>query len=401
VIRHVPVMARRISGLLAEGVTGTVVDCTLGDGGHSEAILSLLPPRARVVGLDRDPDALREASARLSGDARFTCVHTSFSALASVDATEGAEGFLFDFGVSSRQIDEDARGFTIRPGVAMDLRMDPGDGFDLRAVLTESDSDELGRRLSALADVPRSRTVARHLSGIAATRDLVSDDLEAALLSAFPRGMRDRPRELARLAMALRMLVNRELEEIETALPAAWERLAPGGRIAVLTYHSVEDRLVKGLLRGLIGDDPDAPRDLYGNRPDRKGGWLVRLEKPDAREVAANPRARSAQLRVVEKRRGVALAGILVAMVMVGLVGSVMVGCVWRQTRHVELEKGLETARAEGRRLDDSLVQMQAAVRAERQPSGVAARAALYGYRRPQRQFRLPEPDTSLAEVRP
>jgi 16S rRNA (cytosine1402-N4)-methyltransferase len=401
VIRHVPVLAGRISALLAEGVTGTVIDCTLGDGGHSEALLARLPPQARVVGLDRDADALREAAARLSHDARFTCVHTAFSKLAAVEATGGAAGFLFDFGVSSRQIDEDERGFTIRPGVALDLRMDRGEEFDLRAVLTESDSEDLGRRLSDLADVPRSRTVARHLSGIAATRDLVSDDLEAALLSAFPRGMRDRPRELARLAMALRMLVNRELEEIEEALPSAWERLAPGGRLAVLTYHSVEDRLVKGLLRGLIGDDPDPRRDLYGNRPDRKGDWVVRLEKPSADEVAANSRARSAQLRVVEKRRGVALAGILVAMVMVGLVGSVMVGCVWRQTRHVELEKGLEAARADGRRLGDSLVQMQAAVRAERQPSGVAARAALYGYRRPLRQFRLPEPDTSLAEVRP
>ena len=400
-IRHVPVMAERIAELLAGDRTGTVVDCTLGDGGHSEAFLARLPPDGRVVGLDRDPDALRVASERLRGDARFTSIHTTFSRLGSVDATMGAAGFLFDFGVSSRQIDEDARGFTIRPGVAMDLRMDQQEEFDLRALLTESDSDDLGRRLSDLADVPRSRTVARHLSGIAATRGLVSDDLEAALLSAFPRGMRDRPRELARLAMALRMLVNRELEEIQEALPAAWDRMAPGGRLAVLTYHSVEDRLVKGLLRGLIGDDPDAPRDLYGNRPDRKGDWVVRLEKPSPDEIAANSRARSAQLRVVEKRRGVALAGILVAMVMVGLVGSVMVGCVWRQTRHVELEKGLDAARADGRRLDDSLVQMQAAVRAERQPSGVAARAALYGYRRPQRQFRLPEPDTSLAEVGP
>ena len=400
-IRHVPVMAGRIADLLAGGRTGTVVDCTLGDGGHSEAFLARLPPEGRVVGMDRDPDALRVASERLRGDARFTSIHTTFSRLGSVDATLGATGFLFDFGVSSRQIDEDARGFTIRPGVRMDLRMDPDDAVDLRSVLTESDSDGIGRELAELADVPRSRIVARRLAEIASVRDLTSDDLEAALLSAFPRGMRDRPRELARLAMALRMLVNRELEEIRTALPEAWDRLAPGGRLAVLTYHSVEDRLAKGILRGLIGDDPDAPRDLYGNRPDRKGDWVVRLEKPSADEIAANPRARSAQLRVVEKRRGVALAGILVAMVMVGLVGSVMVGCVWRQTRHVELEKGLEVARADGRRLDDSLVQMQAEVRAERQPSGVAARAALYGYRRPLRQFRLPEPDSSLAEVRP
>lgn len=400
-IRHRPVLADRIAGFLAEGRTGTVVDCTLGDGGHSEAFLAKLPPEGRVLGLDRDPEALRVASNRLSGDPRFSCVRTTFAGMASVDATLGAIGFLFDFGVSSRQLDEDARGFTIRPGVRMDLRMDQEDPCDLRSVLTESDSDDLARRLTELADVPRSRMVARHLASVAAERDLTSDDLEAALLSAFPRGMRDRPRELARLSMALRMIVNHELEEIESALPLAWNRMAPGGRLAVLTYHSVEDRLAKKILRGLIGDDPDAPRDLYGNRPDRHGDWVVRLEKPSPEEISSNPRARSAQLRVVEKRRGAGLAGVFAALVLVGLVGSVMVGCVWRQTRHVELEKGMDAARTEGRRLEDSLVQALAAADALRQPAVVAERAAGLGYRRPDRQFRLPEPDTLPTGVRP
>lgn len=372
------------------------MDCTLGDGGHSEAFLSRLGPGGRVVGLDRDPDALRTASGRLSGDPRFSCVRTNFAGLASVDATLGAVGFLFDFGVSSRQLDEDARGFTVRSGVRLDLRMDPDDPRDLRAALTESDVEGLARRLSELADVPRSRTIARHLAAVAGERDLLSDDLDAALREAFPRGMRDRSRELSKLSMALRMLVNRELEEIGIALPDAWDRLAEGGRIAVLTYHSVEDRLAKGLLRKLIGDDPDAPRDLYGNRPERKGEWVVRLERPDAAEIAANPRARSAQLRVVEKRRGAALAGVLLALVVVGLVGSVMVGCVWRQTRHVELEKGMESAARDSRNLEDSLVQLRAAVDAQRQPAVVAERAAAFGYRHPERQFRLPDPDTSV-----
>lgn len=394
-IRHRPVLAGRIADLLAGSLTGTVVDCTLGDGGHSEAFLARLGPQGRVVGLDRDSDALREAGRRLGADARFSSLHTAFSRLADVEATAGAVGFLFDFGVSSRQLDEDGRGFTIRPGVRMDLRMDQEDPRDLRSVLSESDSDDLGRELSELADVPRSRLVARHLSEVASVRDLVSDDLEAALLRAFPRGMRDRPREMARLGMALRMLVNGELDEIRAALPSAWERLVPGGRLAVLTYHSTEDRLVKGILRSLIGDESDAPRDLYGNRPPRRGDWVVRLEKPAAEEIAANPRARSAQLRVVEKRRGAAMAGILVALVIVALVGSVMVGCVWRQTRHVELEKGLQTAREQARALEDSLVQARAALAAERQSATVVAKAARWGYRRPQRQFRLPEPDTA------
>lgn len=398
-IRHQPVLAARIAELLAAPGPGTWVDCTLGDGGHSEIFLRTLDKNCRVVGLDRDTEALAVAGARLAGDPRFSSIHTPFSALASFPETDGAMGFLFDFGVSSRQLDEDHRGFTIRPGVPLDLRMDKGDPRDLRSILTSSDPDDLGRELSELADVPRSRIVCRHLSKIAAERELLSDDLESALLDAFPRGMRDRTREMARLSMALRMLVNDELGEIRTALPAAFSRLAPGGRIAVLTYHSVEDRLAKNILRKLIGDDHDAPRDIYGNRPAMAGAWVVRREDPSDEEIASNPRARSAQLRVVEKRRGAALGGIMGALLVVGLVGAVMVGCVWRQTRHVELEKGMEKARVAERRLGDSVAQMEARIRAESQPAVVGRRAAALGYVRPERQFRIPEPDT--AEVRP
>ncbi|MEN9306668.1 MAG: S-adenosyl-methyltransferase [Fibrobacterota bacterium] len=398
-IRHQPVLASRIAELLAAPGPGTWVDCTLGDGGHSHAFLNALDSSCQVVGLDRDTEALAIASARLASDSRFRSIHTTFSALETLPETDGAKGFLFDFGVSSRQLDEDHRGFTIRPGVTLDLRMDPNDPRDLRSILTSVDPDALGQELSDLADVPRSRMVCRHLAKIAHDRELTSDDLEAALLQAFPRGMRDRPREMARLSMALRMVVNNELDEIRTAVPAAFRRLAPGGRLAVLTYHSVEDRLAKNILRTLIGDDHDAPRDIYGNRPAMQGSWVVRREDPSKDEIASNPRARSAQLRVVEKRRGAAMAGILGVLLVVGLVGTVMVGCVWRQTRHVELEKGLEKARTRERALSDSLAQLEARISAERQPEVVGKRASTLGYKRPERQFRIAEPDT--AEVKP
>ena len=398
-IRHQPVLAGRIAELLKECGTGTFVDCTLGDGGHSEMLLSVLDENCQVIGLDRDTEALAIARERLSGDRRFLSFHTPFSALDQIPETNGAMGFLFDFGVSSRQLDENHRGFTIRPGVQLDLRMDPNDPRDLRSILVDCDPDELGNQLAQLADVPRSRIVCRHLAKVAAERDLTSDDLETALLSAFPRGMRDRPREMARLSMALRMVVNNELDEIRTAVPAAFGRLVPGGRLAVLTYHSVEDRLAKNLLRGLIGDDHDAPRDVFGNRPAMQGSWVVRREDPSKEEVASNPRARSAQLRVIEKRRGAALGGILGAMLLVSLVGAVMVGCVWRQTRHVELEKGMEKAASKEKALLDSVDQLEARIRAERQPAVVGRRALALGYKRPERQFRIAEPDTT--EVRP
>lgn len=395
-IRHVPVLATRIADLLAQDGPGNWFDCTLGDGGHSSVLLGRLSPDAHLYGLDRDPQALAVATARLGGDSRFHPVHTRFSALGSLPETVGARGFLFDFGVSSRQLDEDSRGFTIRPGATLDLRMDPTAPGALAELLDETDEDVLARELAALADVPRSRIVARHLKARRASgATLKSDDLEGALREAFPKGMRDRPRELARLSMALRMLVNDELGEIRTALPAAFERLAPGGRLAVLTYHSVEDRLAKTLLRHLIGDDHDAPRDIYGNRPKMAGEWLARSEAPEAAEIAANPRARSARLRVVEKRRGSVVLGVLVAFVGVTVLASVMVGCVWRQTRHVELEKTFEQGRREERRLRDSAEQLAARLSSLRRPDAIEARASAWGWSRPARQFRIPDPDTS------
>jgi len=395
-IRHVPVLADRIADLLVQEGAGRWFDCTLGDGGHSAVLLARLGPDARVYGLDRDPQALAVATARLGADPRFTAVHTRFSALASLPEAVGAKGFLFDFGVSSRQLDENARGFTIRPGALLDLRMDPTAPGALAEILDEHDEESLARALASLADVPRTRTVARHLLARRATGEtLKSDDLEGAMREAFPNGMRDRPRELARLSMALRMLVNDELGEIRTALPAAWDALAPGGRLAVLTYHSVEDRLAKVTLRNLIGDDPDAVRDVYGNRPAMSGSWIERSEAPGEAEIARNPRARSARLRVVEKRRGAALGGALLAFVGVTLFASILVGCVWRQTRHVELEKQLTRAHGEERRLRDSAEQLASRLSALRRPDAIEARAASWGWARPARQFRLVEPDTA------
>ena len=397
-IRHVPVLAERIADLLVQGDgAGTYFDCTLGDGGHSEVLLSRMGPDDRLYGLDRDPQALAIAGARLSGDTRFKTVHTRFSAISALPESVGAKGFLFDFGVSSRQLDESSRGFTIRPGAVLDFRMDASAPGALAEILDEKDEETLARELYALADVPRARTVARHLLERRASGEILrSDDLEGALRAAFPKGMRDRPRELARLSMALRMLVNDELGEIRAALPSAWSALAPGGRIAVLTYHSVEDRLAKHLLRSLIGDDPDAPRDVYGNRQDASGRWVERGQVPSDEEISRNPRARSARLRVVEKRMGFAGQGVLLALVGVALAGSLMVGCVWRQTRHVELESGLGKARTVERRLRDSGEQLSSRLSALRRPDAVERRAAEWGWRRPSRQFRLVEPETSV-----
>lgn len=388
---HVPVLGQESVDLLVGDPSGRYVDCTLGDGGHSSLLLARLSADGVLVGLDRDPDAIRIAGARLGEDARLRLCRRAFADLDAEPETEGASGFLFDLGVSSRQLDEDARGFTIRPGVPLDMRMDPGQEMSLVDVIRSRDEDALARDLVACGDVDRARTIARFLVERARVcESLTSDDLAGAIDAAFPRGLRDRTRELARLAQALRILVNGELEQVERGVSKAFARLRPGGRLCVITYHSIEDRLVKRTLRGLIGED--APRDIYGRRPEPAGTWVAKRMDPGPEEVARNPRARSAQLRAVEKTRGAALGGILVGLLAASLLSAVLVGQIWRQNRHMAQERSLETLGRESTVLRDSARLLASRLESTRSRDRVAQRVAALGFAPPERQWRLSEP---------
>ena len=311
---HIPVLVDRVVALLAPALDGddpapVVVDATLGLGGHAEAILRRFPA-VRLVGLDRDPDALAASRGRLAPYAdRLTLIHAVYDELPAVLARLGlprVQGVLFDLGVSSLQLDDERRGFSYRDDVSLDMRMDQTSGLtaadvlntyateDLARVLREYGEERFARRIAAA--VVRQRAQAAFTSS-ARLVELVRGAIPAA-------AQRTGGNPAKRTFQALRIEVNGELDALARALPAAVAALAVGGRIVVLAYQSLEDRLVKRVLAA--GATSDVPADL----PVVPAGWEPQLrlltrgaEVPDEREIAANPRAASARLRAAERVR--------------------------------------------------------------------------------------------------
>jgi 16S rRNA (cytosine1402-N4)-methyltransferase len=295
---HAPVLVREVTHLLAPA--RHVLDCTLGGGGHAHA---LLEQGARVTGIDRDPAAIREADERLAPwreRGAFRAVHANFTDIAArADfAADRFDGVLLDLGVSSRQVDDAARGFTFRPGARLDMRMHPAAPRDAAALLRDSDERELTRIFREYADHPRASRLAREIVRRRARHPFAtSDDLVGAIRAVL--GPRSGPADFAPLFQAVRIAVNDELGALEAALPALRDRLEPGGVLAVITYHSGEDRIVKRAFRAWSAAcicPPRQPVCTCRGRP--LGETLTRRPiVPGPGEVAANPRARSAHLR--------------------------------------------------------------------------------------------------------
>ncbi len=291
---------------------GVYVDATFGRGGHSRAILERLGPAGRLIALDRDPQAIE--AARAIRDSRFTAVHAPFSELAQVlDRLQVGQlqGVLADLGVSSPQLEDPARGFSFRAAGPLDMRMDPTRGVSAAIWLATATEQQIGEAIGGYGEERFAKQVAKAIVAARAREPIRRTEQLAAVVAAAVR-KRETRREAGkdpatRTFQALRILVNRELEEISMMLPRALGRLAPGGRLAVISFHSLEDRLVKRFLRacatdGLPADLPIRARDLP-QPPLRILGKAVRAS---ADEVLANPRARSATLRAAE-RTGAAL----------------------------------------------------------------------------------------------
>ena len=300
---HAPVLASEVLTLLRGA--RLVLDCTLGGGGHSEA---LLEAGADVVAVDRDPEALAAAGARLARFAavgRFRAVRGNYAHLDRLSdlAALRFDGILLDLGISSHQIDDLARGFSFREGARLDMRMGDDAERDAAALLAEADERELARIFRDYGDEPRGGRLAREVvrrRGRAALE--TSDDLVGAIRGAL--GPRTGPADFARLFQALRIAVNDELAGLERALPALRDRLAPGGVLAVIAYHSGEDRLVKHALREWSRDCICPPRQPHCTCRGRALGELLTRKAivPSEEEQARNPRSRSARLRAWRAR---------------------------------------------------------------------------------------------------
>jgi 16S rRNA (cytosine1402-N4)-methyltransferase len=301
---HLPVLLEETMTALHIDPDGAYVDATFGRGGHSRALLARLGPAGRLLALDRDPEAVDAGRALV--DPRFSLRHASFSELGAAlrgAGVQAVDGVLFDLGVSSPQLDTPARGFSFRHDAPLDMRMDTSRGQTAAEWLNGADEDEIARVIRDYGEERFAKSVARAI--VAARRDApITTTGQLARLAAQAVRTRERGQDPAtRTFQAVRIYINRELEELAAALPQAVDLLRPGGRLAVISFHSLEDRMVKRFMRAEAqGDDIPAeiPMPHKALRPGRLR-VVGRAQRASAAEAAANPRARSAVLRVAER----------------------------------------------------------------------------------------------------
>jgi 16S rRNA (cytosine1402-N4)-methyltransferase len=300
--RHVPVMLTQVLDGLQVKAEGTYLDGTFGRGGHAREVLNRLGPGGRLLLMDRDPEAIASAQRDFGADARVRIRHASFAELADWEETAaGLDGVLLDLGVSSPQLDDPARGFSFQGDGPLDMRMDPTRGVSAAEWLAEADERDIADVLWRYGEERMSRRIARAIVETGRGRPLTTTR-DLADLVAKTIGHRERHKHPAtRTFQALRIHVNDELGALERGLVAARDALKPGGRLVVISFHSLEDRAVKQFIRGEVARPVRRGLPL----PEAAPSALVAVGKAqfaEQAELAANPRARSAVLRVAEKR---------------------------------------------------------------------------------------------------
>lgn len=285
---------------------GIYVDGTFGRGGHSRHILSKLGPHGRLLAIDRDPAAI--AVAEQINDPRFTILHGPFSRLADMMEAEGLtgkiDGVLLDLGVSSPQLDEAERGFSFQKDGPLDMRMDPSSGQSAADWLNHADVDDIAWVLKTFGEERHARKIARAIVHDRQTTPWTRTRQLAEMIARVNPSKEKSKHAATRSFQAIRIYINSELDEIDQALNGALTVLAAGGRLSVISFHSLEDRLVKHFIRKQE-KGPEVPPGLPLTEAQLAGGRTLKsvgkAQKPSAGEVAANPRARSSVLRVAER----------------------------------------------------------------------------------------------------
>jgi 16S rRNA (cytosine1402-N4)-methyltransferase len=309
-VEHLPVLAEEVMSMLSPASGSLQIDTTVGGGGHSERILEATNPDGRLLGLDADGAAIARAGRRLArfGD-RLVLRQANFRELRTVAPASGFEavdGLLFDLGLSSYQLADTERGFGIRAGGPLDMRFDTGRGVPAAELLETLDASELTALFRRFGEEPHAPRIARAIVEARRVGPIsTAEELAALIERVAPRGAPGHRRihPATRVFQALRIAVNEELDALEEALAAAVDLLRPGGRLVVLSYQSLEDRIVKRFLdaerKGCICP-PSVPVCVCGRTPRLRLVTKPSLTPTDA-EIAANPRARSARLRAAER----------------------------------------------------------------------------------------------------
>ncbi|HEX8785415.1 MAG TPA: 16S rRNA (cytosine(1402)-N(4))-methyltransferase RsmH [Telluria sp.] len=289
--------------LEGERAAGTYIDGTFGRGGHSRLILSKLAPTGRLIGFDKDPQAI--ATAEQMNDARFSIVHDSFATMREALAARGiaqVDGILLDLGISSPQVDDASRGFSFRNDGPLDMRMDTTRGISAAEWLAEVPERQLEK---VIRDYGEERFAFQIAKAIVARRAVepISSTRQLAAIVANAVKTREKGKDPAtRTFQAVRIFINQELEDLEAGLSAAFDLLAPGGRMSVISFHSLEDRMVKQFLASKAKvEQPDRRLPIRAADLPQPLMKLISKTKPSDVEVEANPRARSAVLRVAER----------------------------------------------------------------------------------------------------
>ena len=308
---HRPVLLNEALEGLAVYRDGWYVDGTYGRGGHSAGILAALGERGRLLALDKDPEAVEHARATFGSDPRFSVRFGGFEDFRALVAPwlrgQRLAGALFDLGISSAQLDDARRGFSFSADGPLDMRMNPDDGIGARQWLRQVDEAELADVLRRFGEEPRARRIAGAIIEARASAPIETTGQLAALVAraAGPGDRRIHP--ATRVFQAIRIHINRELKSLETALEQCRRLLAGGGRLCVISFHSLEDRIVKRFMARQAKGDP-----VYAGLPEIPPGagptmrLIGGLIRPRQTEVEANPRARSARLRVAERLGAVA-----------------------------------------------------------------------------------------------
>ena len=301
---HVTVLLEEAVDALEIKADGIYVDATFGRGGHSRRILSELNEKGRLVAVDRDPQAIAAGAA--IDDSRFLLVHRAFGELAEAAdeaGVSGVDGVLFDVGVSSPQIDDGERGFSFRYDAPLDMRMDTTQGETAAEWLARAEIRDITEVIRNYGEERFAFQIAKKVVAARVEQPIVTTGQFAALVRETVRTREPGQDPATRSFQALRIHINQELRQLEVALPQALGLLKPGGRLVVICFHSLEDRIVKNFMRNeSVADDLPKGLPLRADQlPKPKLRLLGKPVKPSSAEISANPRARSAVMRVAEK----------------------------------------------------------------------------------------------------